>query len=64
MIAPIIVVLILAYLTWSLFAMEINYKRASSMRIPLVRLPVDPMGIFWLIVEPTIWRILDHLPIN
>lgn len=44
--------------------MEINHRRASSMRIPLVRLPVDPMNIFWLIVEPSLWRILDHLPIN
>lgn len=64
MIAQIIVGLGVVYLTWSLVAMEINYKKASAMRIPLVRLPVDPMNIFWLIVEPTLWRLLDRLHID
>ena len=53
-----------AYLLWSLVAMEINYRRASSMGIPLVRLPVDPMNIAWLVLEPPLWRIIDRLPFN
>ena len=53
-----------AYLLWSLVAMEINYRRASSMGIPLVRLPVDPMNIALLVLEPPLWRILDRLPFN
>lgn len=56
--------LVVAYLIWSIIAMEINYKRASSMHIPLVRLPIDPINIVWIIVEPTLWRFLDRLPIN
>ena len=64
MIAEIIVGLGVAYLTWSLVAMEINHRRASSMDIPLVRLPVDPMNIVWLICEPSLWRILDRLPFD
>ena len=44
--------------------MEINYRRASSMGIPLIRLPVDPMNIAWLILEPPLWRLLDRFPIE
>lgn len=44
--------------------MEINYRRASSMGIPLLRLPVDPLNLIWLILEPPLWRLLDHLPFS
>jgi hypothetical protein len=53
-----------AYLIWSLVAMEINYRRASSMGIPLVRLPIDPMNIPWVVLEPSLWRLLDRLPFS
>jgi hypothetical protein len=64
MIVQLLVCLALAYLTWSLAAMEVNYQRASSMGIPLVRLPVDPINIPWILLEPTLWRLLDYLPID
>lgn len=44
--------------------MEMNYRRALSMDIPLVRLPVDPMNLIWLIMEPSLWRLLDRLPFS
>jgi len=62
MIVQLLLCLALAYLTWSLAAMEINYRRASSMGIPLVRLPVDCLNIVWILLEPTLWRLLDYLP--
>ncbi|KAF7863256.1 hypothetical protein EAF04_007338 [Stromatinia cepivora] len=34
------------------------------MGIPLIRLPVDPMNMIWLILEPYLWRVLERLPIN
>ncbi|KAL8783454.1 MAG: hypothetical protein Q9195_009383 [Heterodermia aff. obscurata] len=34
------------------------------MKIPLVRLPIDPLNIFWIILEPSIWRVLDRLPLD
>ncbi|KAF2203851.1 hypothetical protein GQ43DRAFT_438456 [Delitschia confertaspora ATCC 74209] len=37
--------LILFYLAWSIFAPELNSKRASSMVCPLVRVPIDPLNI-------------------
>ncbi|KAI9789936.1 MAG: hypothetical protein M1816_005705 [Peltula sp. TS41687] len=64
MIAQLLLGLVVAYISWSFVAMEINYHRASSMGIPLVRLPVDPLNIAWIIVEPSLWRLLDRLPIN
>lgn len=56
--------LIVGYATWSLVAMETNYRHASTMGIPLVRLPVDPMNVAWIVMEPTLWRLLDRLPFD
>ncbi|KAB8205709.1 cytochrome P450 [Aspergillus parasiticus] len=56
--------LALAYVAWSLVAMEINYRRACAMRIPLVRLCIDPQNLLWTIIEPHLWPWLDRLPIN
>ena len=64
MIVQILLSLCVAYLTWSIFTMEINYRRASSIGIPLVRLPVDPMNSIWLVLEPSLWRLLDRLPFS
>lgn len=64
MIAQTLLGFALAYLIWSLVSMEVNYRRAASMGIPLVRLPVDPMNIPWLILEPSLWRLLDRLPFS
>ncbi|KAF7887020.1 uncharacterized protein EAF02_003667 [Botrytis sinoallii] len=63
MFAEIVSGLALGYLLWSMIAMEINHRRASKMGIPLIRLPVDPMNMIWLILEPSLWRLLDQLPI-
>ena len=56
--------LILGYTLWCLAAREVNFRRASSMGIPLVRLFVDPKNIPWLVIEPFVWRILDCIPLN
>lgn len=64
MIAQFLLGIGIVYLSWSLIAMEINYRRAASMGIPLVRLPVDPKNILWMVLEPSIWRLLDHLPFD
>jgi hypothetical protein len=53
---------LIAYTTWSLVCLEVNYKRASGMGIPLVRLPIDPLNILFQVVESHVWRVLDALP--
>ncbi|KAL9125818.1 MAG: hypothetical protein Q9217_005038 [Psora testacea] len=62
MIAQLLLSLGVAYLIWSFVAMEVNYRRASSMDIPLIRLPVDPLNIVWILLEPPLWRLLERLP--
>ena len=64
MILSLTLALLTLYMGWSVAALELNRRRAGSLNIPLIHLPVDPMNILWIIVEPHLWRILDHLPIN
>ncbi|KAH8427127.1 cytochrome P450 [Aspergillus melleus] len=64
MILEALVGLSMAYLGWSIVSMEINYRRASSMGIPLVRIFIDPSNLVWMIVSPHVFRILDLLRID
>lgn len=64
MIAQLLLGLAVAYLSWSLLMLEVNYRRASSIGIPLVRLPFDPGNLAWVILGPSIWGLLDRLPFS
>ena len=70
MIAQILPALGLAYQTWSLVAMEPRRHgdelpaRCSYGCISLVHLPIDPENIIWLVLEPHLWRLRDHLPFS
>jgi hypothetical protein len=64
MVISLVVGLVLTYVIWSLVDLEINVYRASSMRIPLVRLPIDQNNVVWIIVEPYVWAVVDSLPIQ
>ncbi|KAL8707496.1 MAG: hypothetical protein Q9220_007486 [cf. Caloplaca sp. 1 TL-2023] len=64
MIAEILLSIGIAYTAWSWIALEINYRRASSMGIPLLRLFIDPQNVPWLLLEPLIWRVLDLVPLD
>ena len=44
--------------------METNVRRARAMQIPLIRVPIDPMNVLWLTVEPLLFRVLDLLPFS
>jgi len=63
-ILPMLFTVLVGYLTWSLVAMELNYRRAKSMGIPLVRLPIDPLNVLWAVLETPTWRVLDLLPFD
>ncbi|OJJ97552.1 hypothetical protein ASPACDRAFT_32477 [Aspergillus aculeatus ATCC 16872] len=64
MILEILGLLACLFLSWSVASMERNYRRASTMRIPLVRLYTDPLNPVWMVLEPVIWPWLDRLPIH
>jgi hypothetical protein len=53
-----------AYLAWSMIDLVRNGRRASSMGIPTIWLPVDGSNTIWIILEPMVWKILDLLPVN
>lgn len=63
MFVAVVIGLLLLYVTWSLIALEINYQRAASMKIPLVRLPIDPLNILFQVFESHIWKVIDQLPV-
>ncbi|KAF1957295.1 putative cytochrome P450 monooxygenase [Byssothecium circinans] len=50
------------YLGFSFICLELNYSRASTMGIPLVRVPVDPLNIPFQVIEPHLFKLLDLLP--
>lgn len=56
--------LALLYFGWSMVMMEINYRRASAMGIPVVRLCIDSQNLLWMVLEPHVWPLLDKLPFS
>lgn len=56
--------LVLAYFLWSLICLEINVRKARSLNVPYVRLPIDSNNIPWTIFQPYVWNILDRLSIK
>lgn len=64
MMPQILITLACAYLTWSIIALEFNYRWASAMGIPLVRIIVDPQSLPWMFIQARLWPILDRLPID
>jgi hypothetical protein len=47
------------YMGWSFICLEINYKRASTMNVPLLCVPVDPMNILWQVFGTHLFKVLD-----
>ncbi|KAF1995035.1 cytochrome P450 [Amniculicola lignicola CBS 123094] len=52
------------YLGYSLVCLELNYRRASAIGIPLVRVPIDPLNILFQVLEPHLFKLLDLIPSN
>ena len=64
MIIEVLVGAVLSYTLWSLVTLQINYRRASSMGVPLIRQPVDPLNIPFTVLEPHLFGLLDLFPIQ
>lgn len=54
---------LVAYVLWTWVCLERNVRRASSMGVPIVRLPIDSHNVLWQVVEANLWTITDALPI-
>jgi hypothetical protein len=57
-----LIALVGLYIGWSLICLELNHKRASSMGIPLLRIPIDPLNVFFMVLEPHIFKLIDLFP--
>lgn len=49
------------YAVWSCVTLQRNYKRASSMGVPLVRIPVDGLNVPWQILGALVFKALDRI---
>lgn len=52
---------IFIYVSWTLICLELNYRRAKRMNIPLIRIPIDFLNVPWQVIESHIWPITDFL---
>ncbi|KAK8040140.1 cytochrome P450 monooxygenase [Apiospora rasikravindrae] len=52
----------LAYIGWSFACLEANVRKARSLGVPVLRLPIDVNNVFWILLQPHIWKVLDSLP--
>jgi hypothetical protein len=64
MLASCVGLLVGCYAAWSAITLEQNYRRALTMGIPLIRIPVDPLNIPWQVIEPHFWNLVDYLQIS
>lgn len=42
-----VIAVVVVYMGYNLVCLEQNYRRASAMGIPLVRVPIDPLNILF-----------------
>ncbi|MCJ1381959.1 hypothetical protein MMC17_005071 [Xylographa soralifera] len=52
------------YLVWYVVPFAKNIRRARSLGVPILSVPVSPMNVLWIVVEPMVFNILDRLPID
>lgn len=64
MILQLLLGLAMAWLLYSSIALAKNFRRAQAMGVPLIMVPVSPINVFWIVIEPLVFRILDSLPLN
>ncbi|KAL1852810.1 hypothetical protein Daus18300_012054 [Diaporthe australafricana] len=63
MILQLIVGSALAYFGWSIISLERNVRKARSLNVPIVRLPIDPVNFLWVFLQGHVWNVLDRLPV-
>jgi hypothetical protein len=51
-----------AWVAYSALSLINNVRRARVMGVPMVIVPISPMNLLWIVVEPLVFRFLDSLP--
>lgn len=62
LILPLLV--LLGYASWCFLLMEENVRKARTIGIPVVRLPIDPSNVPWTAFQSVVWSVVDRLPIK
>lgn len=62
MIPQLLLGLAMAWLLYSSMSLAKNLRRAQAMGVPLIKVPVSPMNVLWIVFEPLVFRIVDRLP--
>ncbi|KAK6197116.1 glutathione S- transferase, nitrogen catabolite repression regulator [Pestalotiopsis sp. IQ-011] len=62
MLALVALGLTIAYTAWSFVCLENNVRKARALGFPVVRLPIDANNVFWILLQPHVWKFLDRLP--
>ena len=52
----------LLWLTYWLLPYLRNVRRAKALGIPAISVPVSPMNVLWIVIEPLMFQALDSLP--
>ena len=62
MILMLLIGLAFCWIGYSAITLASNVRRARTMGVPLIVVPVSPVNVLWMLVEPLVFRILDSLP--
>ncbi|KAF2964629.1 hypothetical protein GQX73_g8934 [Xylaria multiplex] len=54
----------LAYVIWTIVCLEANVYKATGLKVPIVRLPIDSNNVIWILLQPHVWKVLDILPFD
>lgn len=54
----------LAYIVWTFACLESNVRKARNLKVPIVRLPIDSNNVFWILLQPYVWKFLSCLPFS
>ena len=53
-----------AWFAYSMLCLRANVRRARTMHVPLILVPVSPMNALWIAAEPLVYLVLDRLPVR
>jgi hypothetical protein len=55
---------LMAWVAYSYFCLKQNISRARVMNVPIVVVPVSPMNLLWIVLQPAVFSLLDRLPVG
>ncbi|KAI0024460.1 putative cytochrome P450 [Xylariomycetidae sp. FL0641] len=63
MLSDILLACVVGYMVWAILCLEGNVRKARSLQVPIVRIPISSNNVLWILVQPHVYAILDRLPV-